>query len=134
MAVLVRRLASGLRIALGLVGIWFAFYQWLWFLKLPKHASARFCGNCFLGAVGIPIELGLLGLLLAAGPLLGIHFGRDRLVDWGLAAIGVLMTPYVLGVPVFVVSFLCLAHPIVAALVSHRVQDVVGAQANGFRG
>src|SRR5258708_8726831 len=107
-----RSAASRLPLVLGVLGVWFALERWLWFRTLPRFASARFCGNCFLATVGVPTELGLLGLLVASGSLLKIPYRRSDLIYWCCAALGVLLTPAVLGVPLFAFSFLRLIVPI----------------------
>jgi len=109
-------IARGLRIALSLSAVWFAVEKWFWFQTLPKHSSARFCGNCFLAAVGIPIELGLLGLLVIAASLLGIPFRGENSIYWCTAAVGVFLTPSIIGVPLFAIAFLVLMLPAISAL------------------
>src|SRR5882762_4669149 len=101
---------------LGLLSVWLAAERWLWYLALPRFASARFCGNCFLAAVGVPTELALLGLLLVSGFLLGIHPQGSDAAVLAPAALGVLLTPMVLGVPLFAVPFLVLLWRTIKAL------------------
>jgi len=93
---------------LGLLGIWLAVERWLWYLTLPRYASARLCGNCFLAAVGVPTELGLLGLLLVAGSFPETRLRGTGALYWCAAALGVFLTPVVLGVPLFAVTFVML--------------------------
>ena len=104
--------ASRLPMAFGALGIWFAFERWSWFHTLPRHASARFCGNCFLAAVGVPTELGLLGLLVLAISLLKIPYGNRNVIPWCGAAIGIFLTPAIIGVPLFAFAFLALMLPV----------------------
>ena len=86
----------------GLMAIAFAISRWFWFHHLPRFASARFCGNCFLATVGVPTELGLLGILLISSlPMSRSPWRWRSLVDWLLVAAGICFTPEVLGVPVF---------------------------------
>jgi hypothetical protein len=103
-----------LPLTLGVLGIWFAVERWLWFQTLPRLADARLCGNCFLAAVGIPIELGMLGFIMASSCLLKFPL-RGSYISWCCAAVGVLLTPAVLGVPLFAFAFLALALPITNA-------------------
>jgi hypothetical protein len=126
MALYLRRLARCLAVVLGTLGVSFAVNRWLWFRTLPRLADAQLCGNCFLASVGVPIEMGLLGLLLAAGSQLGIPCrGRD-LAYWSGTAIGVYFTPLVLGAPVFAFSFL--------ALLCHAGKSLLtGPASRGFR-
>jgi len=100
--------AKRLPIAFGVLGVWFAIHRWLWFHTLPSHAPARFCGNCFLAAVGVPTELGLLGLLAVARSLLGFPCNSRTVMYGCFAAMGILLTPHVIGVPLFAFAFLML--------------------------
>src|SRR2546423_151467 len=107
-------LASRLPMALGVLGIWFAVERWFWFHTLPRHASARICGNCFLAAVGVPTELGLLGLLVLSVSLLKIPYRNRNVIHWCCAAAGIFLTPAVIGVPLFAFAFLALMLPIMS--------------------
>jgi hypothetical protein len=81
--------ATILRVTIGLTGIGFAAKQWLWFRTLPRFAAARFCGNCFLGTVGMPTELGLLGLVLLAGVLVKAPHRPLHAMYWCSAILGI---------------------------------------------
>jgi hypothetical protein len=96
----------------GLVGIWFAVNRWLWFRTLPTTLFTRRCGNCFLGAVGVPTELGLLGLILTLALVLRIRWRHTMLLDWSCAVAGIWFTPEVIGVPLFAIGLLRLVVPI----------------------
>jgi hypothetical protein len=98
--------ARRLPLLLAVLGLCFAVERWLGFHTLPRHAPVRFCGNCFLAAVGVPTELGMLGILLACGSLLKVPYRGEYLVCWWCAAAGVLFTPAVLGLPLFAFAFL----------------------------
>jgi hypothetical protein len=113
-----------LPMALGIFGVWFAVERWFWFRTLPKHASARFCGNCFLAAVGVPTELGLLGLIVLGASLLKIPKNDRSLICWCCAAAGVLLTPEVIGVPMFAFAFAVMMLPITAVLLKGAVRVV----------
>ena len=89
--------ARRLPMAFGALGIWFAVERWSRFHTLPRHASARFCGNCFLAAVGVPTELGLLGLLVLAISLLKIPCCNRNVIPWCCAAMGIFLTPAIIG-------------------------------------
>ena len=93
--------ASRLPMAFGVLGVWFAVERLLWFHALPRHAPARFCGNCFLAAVGVPTELGLLGLIVVAVSLLKTCVSDRNVPYWCGAALGVLLTPVMIGIPLF---------------------------------
>lgn len=101
--------------AFCLLGVWFAVERWSWFHALPRRASARYCLNCFLGSVGVPTELGLLGILVMASSLLQIPYRRN-VTWWSCAALGVLLTPAVVGAPLFAFACLALMLPITRAL------------------
>ncbi len=108
--------ASRLPLAFGVLSVWFAVQRWRWFHTLPRYAPARFCGNCFLAAVGVPTELGLLGLLVVAVCLLKIPFHGRNVIYGCCAAVGVLLTPALIGVPLFAFAFLMLIPPITSAM------------------
>jgi hypothetical protein len=108
--------ASRLPMAFGLFGVWFAVERWFWFHTLPRHASTRFCGNCFLAAVGVPTELGLLGLLMFAGSLLKIPYFNRNASTWFFAAVSILLTPALIGVPLFAFAILALLLPVMSAV------------------
>ena len=114
-------LVSGLRMAFGVLGIWFAVERWFWFHTLPKYASARFCGNCFLAAVGVPTELGLVGLLVLAVSSLKIPYCNRNVVLWGCAVLGIFLTPQLIGVPLFAFAFLALLPSVVSAIYKRAV-------------
>ncbi len=103
-----------LPLTLAVLAICVAVERWLWFQTLPRLPDARLCGNCFLAAVGIPIELGMLGSITASSCLLKIPF-RSRFSSWCCAVVGVLLTPAVFGVPLFAFAFLALALSIAKA-------------------
>jgi len=75
---------------------------------LPQRAPARYCGNCFFAAVGTPVELALLGLLLAARAVAAIPYDRDNSVYWFCAVAGMLWSPMIIGIPVFAIAFIAL--------------------------
>lgn len=122
MASFIRFATSRLPLAFGVLGVWFAVARWCWYHTLPRYAPARFCGNCFLAAVGMPTELGLLGLLLACFSLLKIPYCGRNLVYWCCAAVGVLLTPVEIGVLLFAFAFLMLMLPIPSALFKAAVR------------
>lgn len=102
------RLKPALRVLAGVAGsaaIAFAISRWFWFHHLPRFASARFCGNCFLATVGVPMELGLLGILLVSIGMSKSPLRWRSLLGWLLAAAGIYLTPEVLGVPIFLFGF-----------------------------
>jgi hypothetical protein len=107
---------SRLPLVFGVLGVWFAVERWFVFHTLPRYAPARFCGNCFLAFVGVPTELGLLGLLVAAFSLLEIPYCGRNVIYWCCAAVGVLFTPVGIGIPLFAFAFLMLMLPITSAL------------------
>ena len=84
----------------------FAIHRYVWYSNLPRLASARFCGNCFLAAVGVPIELGLLGLVSLLACRLNAPWRNQSIFDWFLIGSGLLLTPLVLGGPLFAIGFL----------------------------
>src|SRR5216683_1219231 len=101
---------------IGLAGMFFAVNRCFWFASLPQSSFARRCGNCFLGAVGVPLELGALGLLMILASTLRVQYTRTHIVALSAASIGVLLTPAVLGVPMFAVGFALLSSPVAFAL------------------
>lgn len=110
------RVAGRWPLAAGVVGVWFAAERCFWFYALPSSSISGHCGICFLAMAGVPEELGLLGLIIAAMCLLRIPYFRGRAFDWILAAAGVGLTPFVLGVPLFAFAFLLLVAPILKAI------------------
>jgi hypothetical protein len=108
--------ARRLPLAIGILGVWFAVERWVWFHALPRRASARWCGNCFLAAVGVPTELGLLGVLVVAASIVEIPNRNRNVIWWFCAVLGVFLTPEVVGVPLFAFAFLALLLPFTNAL------------------
>jgi hypothetical protein len=113
---LVRLLSSLLPFVSAALAVGFAVQRWLWFRTLPRFSPVRFCGNCFLGVMGVPTELALLALLWAFVSLLGIRSDGDEAVYWCSALAGILLTPFVIGMPVFVFGFLALVFLTVKSL------------------
>jgi hypothetical protein len=68
----------------------------------------RICGNCFLGAVGVPTELALLGLLWMFVSFLGIRSDRRDAFYWCCALVGIPFSPAIVGLPMFVFGFLAI--------------------------
>lgn len=122
------RLFRCVRIALGLAAILFAGVQWAWFQRLPQSAFARRCGNCLLAAVGVPIEMGLVGLVVVAAALSGVRWGwRCRPLDgWVSVTLGTLLTPYVLGLPLFAFGLLVLTGEMLRQLRERRLLPGAG--------
>lgn len=98
--------------------MWFAADRWFWFNALPPRASPRWCGNCFLGAVGIPTEVGLLGALLVVGSIAMIHTRRD-ICSWIAAILGIALTNAGIGVVLFTAAY--------GALVTSRLKTLYQA-------
>jgi len=73
----------------------------------------RFCGNCFLAYVGVPLELGLVGLVLIVRALLSPTrpWSRSEVPWWLLLIFGLLGTPSLIGIPLFLAAYgsLCLS-------------------------
>ena len=78
-----------------------------------------------MGPVGVPIELGLLGLLLASGSLLRLRSDGAEMVYWCLAVVGVVLTPMIWGVPLFGFCFLALTVRRVKQLYNKKVATVL---------
>jgi hypothetical protein len=114
--------AGRLPLAFGVLGIWCAIERWRWFQTLPRFSSVRSCGNCFLAAVGALTELGLLGLLVVAVSILNIPYCSRNGIYWCCAAVGILLTPMVIGVPLFAFAFLMLMRPIRSVLFKGAVR------------
>ena len=64
----------------------------------------------------MPLELGALGLLMILASTLRVQYTRTHIVALSAASIGVLLTPAVLGVPMFAVGFALLSSPVAFAL------------------
>jgi hypothetical protein len=100
-------------LAFGGAGMWLGAERWLWYRKLPRFSAPRLCGNCFLTAVGMPHEIGLLGLILVSRSIMGVDWNRDDIPWLYGALIGVYSTPAVVGLPIFVICFLALISPVI---------------------
>ena len=114
MSLSVRDLARFLVPVLGVVGMSLAINRWLCYRTLLRFADARLCGNCFLAAVGVLIELGLLGMFLLLACVLNVGM-RGDVFGWCCVSAGILLTPAVLGVPVFAFGYLVLVPPVMTA-------------------
>jgi hypothetical protein len=115
MTLILVQLLGRLPLAAGLMGVWFAVEQNSHYCVLSRNSMVRRCGNCFLSAAGVPIELALLGLVVSAMCVLRIPYFRGRVTDWLLAAAGVVIPPMVVGVPLFASGLLFLLAPILRA-------------------
>jgi hypothetical protein len=62
-----------LSILFGLAAIAFGVHQWIWYISLPQRSFARRCGNCFVGAVVIPMEIAIFGLIVALASIAGVR-------------------------------------------------------------
>lgn len=114
-----------LPIVLAGLAVAFAVQRWFWFHTLPRHASARYCGNCFLSAVGIPTEMGLIGLLVVGFSLLRVPYSSANSVFyWACAAVGVLLTPAVIGLPLFAFAFVVLMLPVIKAMFNGAITTI----------
>ncbi len=76
------------------------------YATLPPSSWARRCGNCFLGSFGIAIEAGIMGLLLLWLTFAPPAQKERHLVvwTWVFLIVGVALTAFVIGLPIF---FLC---------------------------
>ena len=99
----------GAAVLIAVASIWLGVTRWIWYMGLPRYSSARICGNCFLTAVGIPLEIALMGGLVAIRTPFRIGTSRKEAYDWVCAALGILLTPLVIGVPAFVLAMASLA-------------------------
>jgi len=126
MSLSIRPWTRWLAVLLGVLGISVAINRWLWYRTLPRLAEARFCGNCFLASVGVPIELGLLGAYLLSACALNVRTNGDAF-DWTCVVAGVLLTPVVLGLPVFAFGYLILILPVLTAGFRRAAALVFGA-------
>ena len=61
-----------------------------------------------MGAVGVPIELGLLGIVWVTASLLRVRWSGIDAVWWCSAVVGIVLSPLILGVPVFVFALIAL--------------------------
>jgi hypothetical protein len=75
-----------------------------------------------LAAVGVPTELGLLGLLVVGVSLLKVRYsGANNFFYWSCAAVGVFLTPVVIGLPLFAFAFFVLVLPVMSAIFKEAV-------------
>jgi hypothetical protein len=107
---LLRALTRRLPLIFGLIAIWFAVERWLWFQSLPRLSPTRFCGNCFIGAVVMPLELGLCGAVVALASIFRIRWCRADIVNWCIVAFGSLSTPAFIGLPIFALGLASLIY------------------------
>ncbi|WP_321477419.1 hypothetical protein [uncultured Paludibaculum sp.] len=91
------------------------------YATLPPLPWARRCGNCFLGSVGISIEAGIMGLLL-----LWLTFAKPApeecslvVCAWVLLIVGVVLTAFVVGLPIFLLCALQLGWIAAKSTVRH---------------
>src|ERR1035438_6482760 len=105
---ILRITARWIQILLSVVPVCFAIERLVWLRHLPRSASARWCGNCLMGAVGVPIEVGLLGIVWVTAALLRVRWSSIDAVWWCSAVVGIVLSPLILGVPVFVFALVAL--------------------------
>src|SRR5579864_1112839 len=91
----------------GMLLCWWAVVRWNWYCGLPRMSSVRFCGNCFLAYVGVPLELGSVGLILIVRALLSptCPWSRSEVPWWLLLIFGLLGTPGLISMPFFLVAY-----------------------------
>lgn len=111
--------------AVGLAGLVFATQRYIWFASLPASSFALRCGNCRMIAVGVPLELGALGLLLMGASALGVSYPLRQIGMFSVLVLGVLATPMMIGVPLFIFAFTKLSVPVVAAIYRHAYRHAV---------
>jgi hypothetical protein len=100
------------------VVMWFAVDRWIWFRTYPRLVSR--CGNCFLAAVGVPFEIGLLGAVIAFAAIANIRYTRQFAALAVCAIAGVLATPFVVGVPIFAVALAVLIGSVARSVLELR--------------
>lgn len=85
-------------IAAGLIPIAFTMVRLVEDSAHPKRFVG--CGNCWLGAVGIPLEFGLLGAVVVSRSLRKADLLQQDGIWWAFAACGIVATPFLIGVPI----------------------------------
>lgn len=98
----------GLQLAIGCLLCTWAPYVWTIYLETSPRSSRRSCGNCFGVTFGIPAEAGLAGMTLVTRAAIPARKRRDRSdigFDYTAMALGVLWTPFLLGVPAFLTGW-----------------------------
>jgi hypothetical protein len=103
-------MGSVLRLSLSAFAICAAVYRWVWFQNLPKLSTVRQCEDCFLAIVGVPTETGLLGLLIVLASVFRVHWVPWTSIFWCSAMAGVVLTPFAVGMPLFLGSYLALVY------------------------
>ena len=56
----------------------------------------------------MPIELGLLGIVWVTASLLRVCWSGLDAVWWCSAVVGIVLSPFIIGVPIFVLSLIAL--------------------------
>jgi hypothetical protein len=93
--------------------VWMTWALWA-YEHAPAKSWVRLCGNCYASGVIVPVEMGVVGFLLATASVLGMRWRREHAVEWCGAAVGILLTPIGLGAPLFAVSALMLLVPLLS--------------------
>lgn len=93
-----------LQTVLGAVAVWFGIHR-----LVTWPPSKPVCGNCWFAHVGIPVGLGLLGLVLVAGSLLCVRYNQEEAMYWSGAIVGLLSATDVVGIPFFAICWTLLA-------------------------
>src|SRR5262245_5447577 len=106
MAHRMRQFGQLIAVTFGVSTFAFAVERWLWYSQLPLHREARICGNCFLTTVGIPTEVALMGTLLMLIVAVRVRFTADDAFRWCCMVAGALLTPWIIGLPIFGFSLL----------------------------
>lgn len=94
------------RLATAILLCAWALQRWHWYSALPPRSAVRWCGNCFLGTVGIPLECGVFGVFLLLhlfSPRVAVATGAKH-PAWWFMIIGIAATPLFLGFPLFVAA------------------------------
>lgn len=89
-----RRFFRAFSMLLGIALCIFAARRWTWYCTVPKTSPLHWCGNCAMAAIGVPMELGLFGLLLIlfAGSRGRLKAGGTEALWWVATAIGLLVS------------------------------------------
>jgi hypothetical protein len=96
------------RVLLGISGpllVAFAIHRWVWYSTIPKTSSLRWCANCAMAAIGVPVELGLVGCLfiLFSASRGCLPLSANHLAYWALVVVGACS---VIGAPLFALGFI----------------------------
>jgi len=97
----------------GIAAIAFGMHQWIWCSSLPPNSFVGRCGNCFVGAVVIPVETAIFGTIIALASIAGVRWRASDFLNLALVAVSIVATLIFIGLPMYAFTIILLAYELI---------------------